>query len=294
MQKGRGIQENIFESRGFGLHRNVMSMPSIFCGKDPFDDPFFNDPFHQTMFGPRTMQNTSREKGVVIEELGSDDEGGNHFAETGNNEDFVEPSIEHPDDDYDDVNGNAERKNSDATYKNAHQKIEPPKVHNFSSQTSRVTYGGVDGAYYTSTRTTRIGVDGVVIEENKEADSTTGQATHRITRGIKDKVLSVLKKLDSDGKVDTSHTLQNLSEDELEGFEEEWKGNNIGQLPEWKGRYAMHRNEGSGSSEQNRNQVWTPFPSFGQAGRATGFASNYETGSNASGGTKKVVRINIE
>ncbi|CAL0324568.1 unnamed protein product [Lupinus luteus] len=290
MQKGRGIQENIFESRGFGLHRNVMSMPSIFGGKDPFDDPFFNDPFHQTMFGSRTMQNTSREKGIVIEELGSDDEGGNHFPEIVNNGGFVEPSVEHPDD----VNGNAERKNSDVTYKNDHQKIEPPKARNFSSQTSRVTYGGVDGAYYTSTRTTRTGVDGVVIEENKEADSTTGQATHRITRGIKDKVHSVLKKLDLDGKVDTSRTLQNLSEDELEGFEEAWKGNNIGQLPGWNGGYAVHRNEGSGSGGQNRNQVWAPHPSFGQTGRATGFASNYETGTNASGGTKKVVRINIE
>ncbi|KAE9610742.1 hypothetical protein Lal_00021260 [Lupinus albus] len=294
MQKGRGIEENIDESRGFGLHRNVMSMPSIFGGKDPFDDPFFT---HNTMFGQRTMQSTSREKGIVIEELASDDEGSNHFPQYGNNQDFVEPSIEHPDDndnDHDHDHVNAERKNSDVTYKNDHQKIEPSKAHKFSSQTSRVTYGGVDGAYYTSTRTTRIGVDGVVIEENKEANSTTGQATHRITRGIKDKVHSVLKKLDSDGKVDTSHTLQNLSEEELAGFEEAWKGNNIGQLPGWKGGYAVHRNEGSGSGEKNRNQVWAPLPSFGHAGIATGFASNYETGTNASGGTKKVVRINIE
>lgn len=31
-------------------------------------------------------------------------------------------------------------------------------------------------------------VNQVVMEENKEADTTTGQATHRITRGIHDKV----------------------------------------------------------------------------------------------------------
>lgn len=30
-----------------------------------------------------------------------------------------------------------------------------------SVQTSRVTYGGVDGEYYTSTRTTKRGTDGV-------------------------------------------------------------------------------------------------------------------------------------
>ncbi|KAK7247047.1 hypothetical protein RIF29_41923 [Crotalaria pallida] len=153
------------------------------------------------------MQKTSRDKGIVIEELGYDDEGVNHFPESGNNEDFVEPYVEHPDDDV-----NAERKNSDVTYKNDHYKVEPPKAHNFSVQTSRVTYGSVDGAYYTSTRTRRMGTDGAVIEESKEADTTTGQATHKITRGINDKGHSVLRKLDSDGKVDTSQTLHNLDD----------------------------------------------------------------------------------
>lgn len=32
--------------------------------------------------------------------------------------------------------------------------------------------------------------------------------------------------------------------DELAGFEEAWKGNNIGQLSGWKSRYDVHRNEG--------------------------------------------------
>lgn len=78
----------------------------------------------------------------------------------------------------------------------------------------RVTYGGIDGTYYTATTTRRAGNDGVcsfpfmswlnnlvflgsnstcvvkqrVLEESKQADSTTGQATHRISRGIQDKV----------------------------------------------------------------------------------------------------------
>jgi hypothetical protein len=83
-----------------------------------------------------------------------------------------------------------------------------------SVQTCRVTYGGVNGDYYTSTRTTTAGTDGVsnflrascfiyclssesnavilnkvVIEETKEADRTTGQAKHRVSRGIHDKVI---------------------------------------------------------------------------------------------------------
>lgn len=53
----------------------------------------------------------------------------------------------------------AEKKNSGATYKNEHYKSEPQKGSNFCF--SRVTYGGIDGAYYTSTRTRKIGADGV-------------------------------------------------------------------------------------------------------------------------------------
>lgn len=78
----------------------------------------------------------------------------------------------------------------------------------------------------------------VTIEESKQADRTTGQATHRISRGIHDKVNlgnelnsyilfynelvlqlilvvqghSVTRKLEPDGKVDTVQTLHNLDE----------------------------------------------------------------------------------
>lgn len=36
-----------------------------------------------------------------------------------------------------------------------------PQASKVSFQTCRITYGGVNGAYYTSTRTTRTGTDGV-------------------------------------------------------------------------------------------------------------------------------------
>lgn len=297
MQKGREVRDNIFEPRGFGdfggfgFGRSMM--PSLFGGRDPFDDPFFTDPI-DSLFGPnsasRTMQKTNRDKGIVIEELDSDDEGAHNFPESGN-KDFdqkkykstMEPSVEHPDDD---VN---ERKNSDIIYKNDHYKVQPSKARNFSFQTSKVTYGGIDGAYYTSTRTRRMGTDGVLMEENKEADTTTGQATHRITRGIHDKGHSVLRKLDSDGKVDTTQTLHNLNEDELAGFEKAWKGNNMAQLP----GFDVHRNDDPSGGKQNRNQVWR-VPYLEPARRTREFPSIHEAGTNSGGRTKKVVRINIE
>ena len=81
--------------------------------------------------------------------------------------------------------------------------------------------------------------------------------------------------------------------DELAGFEEAWKGKNMGQLPGWKGGYDMHSNQDSSGAKQNTNQVWS-LPSWEQAGRGRGFRSNYEMGADSSGRTKKVVMINIE
>jgi hypothetical protein len=106
MQKGREVQDNVFEPSGFGdfgFHRSMM-MPSLFGGRDPFDDPFFSDPFDR-MWDPRSASSRStqkyREKGVVIKELDSDDEGTDNFDEKIFRS-TMEPSIEHPDDD---VNG---------------------------------------------------------------------------------------------------------------------------------------------------------------------------------------------
>ncbi|XP_048422819.1 uncharacterized protein LOC103930501 isoform X1 [Pyrus x bretschneideri] len=143
----------------------------------------------------------------------------------------------------------AERKSKDVMYRNDRNNVEGAhsQGRNFSVQTCRVTYGGVDGAYNTSTRTRRAGGDGVSLKETKEAYKTTGQATHRISRGLHDKGHSVTRKLMSDGKVDVLQTLHNLNEDELPGFEVAWNGNVEGHLPGWKHEFDMH---GSGSREQ--------------------------------------------
>ncbi|CAK8575077.1 unnamed protein product [Lathyrus sativus] len=304
MQKGREVQDNVFNPRGFtnfggsGFHR-IMTMPSLFGGRDPFDDPFFTDPFDNPFFtdpfdnmwspssaSSRSMQKTNGDKGVVIKELDPDDDGVDSFNEKIYRSP-MEPFVEHPDDDVD-----AEKQTNGVIYENDHRDSEEPfKAHtcNMSFKTSRITYGGIDGAYYTSTRTRKTGSDGMVIEECKEADTSSGEATHRITRGVHDKGHSVLRKFDSDGKVDTTQMLHNLNEDELSRFEETWKENNRARLPD----YDVHRKKDSRVGEIKKNKVWS-LPFSEQDSRARGVASNFETGNSSEGRAKKIVRINIE
>lgn len=56
-----------------------------------------------------------------------------------------------------------EGKNNDVNYKTHQSKVQgtQPQARGFSFRTCKVTYGGVDGPYYTSSRTRRTGNDGV-------------------------------------------------------------------------------------------------------------------------------------
>ncbi|KAE7997071.1 hypothetical protein FH972_001738 [Carpinus fangiana] len=323
MQRGREGGDDFFRSGesgdllgsfgGFGgdrrSHRSMM--PSIFGERDPCDHPYFTRPFGSLfdsgsgMFGSSAATSkkdqTSRATGIVMEELTSDGEGLNEEDEgTGVEKDnhqnhsrpCKEPSVEHPDDDTD------ETKSKILVYGNDGNKVEVKHSHasRVSVQTCRVTYGGVNGDYYTSTRTTRAGTDGVVLEETKEADRTTGQAKHRISIGIHDKGHSVTRKLNSDGKMDTLQTLHNLNEDELAGFEEAWKGNAKGNLPGREDGFHMHGNAGPSSSKQE-TAGWggCALPSGQQLWKAGGMKPDNDARNNFSAGrTKKVVRINIE
>ncbi|KAF3440691.1 hypothetical protein FNV43_RR18976 [Rhamnella rubrinervis] len=161
----------------------------------------------------------------------------------------AEPSVEHADDIAD-----AERKNktlSSQTHNEPYKvKGTQPQNRSYNFQTCKVTYGGVDGAYYTSSRTRKAGGDGVVVEETKEADKTTGQATHKLSRGIHDKGHSVTRKLNSDGKVDMLQTLHNINEDELSGFEKMWNRNVEGRFPGRRDEFDRYNHAGSSSSEQ--------------------------------------------
>ncbi|KAJ4880836.1 glycine-rich protein [Raphanus sativus] len=87
-----------------------------------------------------------------------------------------------------------------------------PQTRSYVFQSSIVTYGGHNGNYYTSSKFTRTGSDGLTLEESKEANTATREAAHRISRGLHNKGHTVARKLNSDGRVDTRQTLHNLNE----------------------------------------------------------------------------------
>ena len=133
MQGGRG-RGNPFFSFGDPF-AGFEGMPSLFGGRDPFDDPFFRRPFGgifpsvpggspfmdmnplgSSLFGPRpnpfmdehayrihesrsSLPNNS--KGPIIEELTSDDENEQPDSENSQQENSgKQPYVEHPDDEF--------------------------------------------------------------------------------------------------------------------------------------------------------------------------------------------------
>ncbi|GAB4861895.1 hypothetical protein Ancab_037150 [Ancistrocladus abbreviatus] len=272
----------------FGGLGNFGGFGASIFGRNPFDDPFFTRPFG-TLFTQSNIPGDSSQvlasKAPVIQEVHSEDEGEGKELENNMNDSkkssnsSKEPFVHHPDDEADDDN-----------YNNANQKIEGNRVKGTQTKTfkfhsRKVTYGGLDGAYYTSSATRRMGSDGMLMEECKEADTITGQATHRISRGIHDKGTSVARRLNSDGKVETLQTLHNLNEDELMGFEEAWEGNTGNHLPSWSDAFGTFENTGSDSSRLGQMSNW---------GRSLLPAAGHSTNESTAGRTKKVVRINIE
>ncbi|KAL5998291.1 hypothetical protein ACLOJK_009230 [Asimina triloba] len=242
MQRGRSGRGDFFEfgdpftDFGFGSHRSLMSG---FFGRDPFDDPFFNRPFG-SMFGPSMLgpsifdrpapgftqhevRQPKKSSGLIIEELLSDDE--------------------------------------DDEHKRSKDEKGAPRKHSGPSKGPFVQHADEETeAYYTSSITRRTGSDGLTVEESKEADTTTGRASHRVSRGIGNKGHSVMRKLDSDGKVDTMQTLHNLNEDELDRFEESWKGKSKKHPPGWNHEFDMlshgHARATGNSQEGESSQGW--------------------------------------
>lgn len=311
-RQGQGREDFFNMGDPFSSFRGFGGFPSLFGGRDPFDDPFFTRPFG-SMFSTGVFDpghaiddapGSNASKGLVIEELDSDDEGGGGKNEDTNHETNVNdmyqrhdaairaPTVEHPDDD-------ADEDKSNVIYRGDHSRVGEKHNHgrSFSVQSCKVTCGGVDGAYYTSTRTRRTDNDGAVLEEGKEADATTGQATHRVSRGIFDKGHSVTRKLGSDGKVDTVQTLHNLNEDELAGFEKAWKSSGRGSSPGLSNDYDLQQKAGPGGDAQKGSSSsggWA-LPSVDQIMRPSGMGARYGARSTPSNErTKKVVRINID
>lgn len=202
-------------------------------------------------FLERNTLQPNRSKGPIIEELNSDDEKEIDDQEEKNDNprkhDRPEKEAYVEDQDYQTEGVNKRRMlfHNESNSVNNAQSI--AQGHSFTFHSSTVTHGGSNGAYYTKSRTLRRGTDGLVIDESKEADSTTGQAAHRLTRGIHDKGHTFTRNLQSDGKVDTMQILHNLEKDDLAGFEQTWTNNARKSLPGWSQGYMQN---GSGSSTQ--------------------------------------------
>ncbi|KAI7742052.1 hypothetical protein M8C21_030058 [Ambrosia artemisiifolia] len=175
-------------------------MSKLFGGKDPFDDPFFTDPFYNP---------DGSTKDITIEELDND--------------------------------GNNSVQNTEVAVKKA-PAHKPHDSNGFSYR--RVAYGGVNGVYYSSSIGQRTGSDGLVLLEIKEEDKTAGQAMHTISRGINEKGHTLTKTRDPSGKEDSLQILHNLNEDELGGFEENWKVNADKYIPGWSDGFSSLENSG--------------------------------------------------
>ncbi|KAL9256083.1 hypothetical protein AKJ16_DCAP17581 [Drosera capensis] len=274
---------------------------SFALGRDPFDDPFFNGCFH-SMFpsynsvaeGDCSSQLPSSPTKPLIQELNSDDDmdvqdlDGDGVGEPKRRSSGFdkEPFVDHHHDDVD-----LEKEHVNEKY----NKADTTQSDSFKYRYCKVTYGRVDGAFYTSTSIQRMGADGSLMEECKEADKTTGQATHRISRGIKDKGHSLTRKLKSDGKVETVQTLHNLQEDDLTNFNEAWKGSTEKHMPTWDLFSILGNtgNVGSSSSAQDFMHInRLHLPGAAKVGGTTGVTN--EEMDRPAGRTKKIIRINIE
>ncbi|AQL02270.1 glycine-rich protein [Zea mays] len=286
MDRGQNGRDDVFGRRdpfsgfGFGPHRSLFS--GLLGGRDPFDDPFFTHPFGGRMmgdhdmfvpspFGPMGGPFGDMRNGGFIEQapprgnrrrpvITEVEEDGGENAEHGNQQPNQDPYVQEPDDGIDETEGGQVELHRDLSRANSGGQ---PQARTFTYQSSSVTFGGINGAYYTTSKSRRTGSDGITVEESKEADTTTKEATHRISRGIHDKVdksllcqsciwlikiilnspvhtglctehifdlsidngsknakknfnlgHSLTRKLNSDGKVDTTQTLHNLNEDE--------------------------------------------------------------------------------
>lgn len=198
----------------------------LFGGKSPFDDPFFTSQFDN----PSGSRNQ-----ITIEEMNPD------------NDDAWQNNVP----------------SKELSVKNSSEY--PTGVQSFSFQ--RVAYGGPDGIYYTSSVGKRNGGDGVFLMEMKEEDQLVRESLHTISKGIHDKGHSVTTKQCSDGRVDSLQTLHNLEQDELTGFEENWKTNADKVLPGWSNGFNLLENSGANSNvwdDFGRLSGWGewPFPSL--------------------------------
>ncbi|XAR63172.1 hypothetical protein NMG60_11023017 [Bertholletia excelsa] len=232
-------------------------MFKLFGGKDPFDDPFFTSPFD--MFQKQT-DSGHRSKEITIEEVDSD---GNPLSHSEPNKELVVK----------DPSGKVPNKN--------------PNGGGSNLSFQRVSYGGLNGMYYTTSVTRKKGDDGVLLMEINEEDKTVGESLSTVSRGIQDRGLSVSTKRTSDGKPDTVQTLHNLNEDELVNFEEAWNANAQKLPAEWDGGFKLLEDAEAKTGGWDWWPAWDGWalPWTEQAGGDGGAAN---------GRAKKTVQIDME
>uniref|UniRef100_A0A0R0G051 Uncharacterized protein n=1 Tax=Glycine max TaxID=3847 RepID=A0A0R0G051_SOYBN len=162
---------------------------------------------------PTPAPKPSRQRrGPIIQELHSDEENENTTEEKKGN------SRKHGRSNGEPFAGNENKINIFGSQPHTYIIGPQPQSHSFCFQSSTVNYGCPNGKYYTSSRTRRSGRDGLNFEERKEADSSTRQASHLISRGIHGKGHSFSRNLNSDGRVDTRQTFHNINEEKLAFF----------------------------------------------------------------------------
>ncbi|KAG5228459.1 glycine-rich family protein [Salix suchowensis] len=261
--------------------------PSLFPDLHP--SPFPN--LHPSGFVEQQAPKLKKSRGPIIEELDSDNEKGEEDKEKKENprkhgRSSKDPYVEVPDDEEAEARKSKQLQYSN-DYSNFNSMESQPQGRSFTFQSSSVSYGGANGEFYTSSKTRRAGSDGVTFEESKAADSITGQATHKVSRGLHNKGHNLTRKLNSDGRVNTMQTLHNLNEDELTGFEEAWKGNAGKHLPGWTGSFSGIDNIGIGTSSRGQNAQasrggWA-LPSAEQPQQSVRIAPDTAVGAGSSG-----------
>ncbi|CAO2177616.1 unnamed protein product [Urochloa humidicola] len=176
----------------------------------------------------------SRPKGPIIKELSSDDEDDAHDDKEDEKKkgnfrkhprESKGPYVEDPDEEVEDSK-RPKHGPFGREFNRASTSHSQPQT--FMFQSSTVSYGGPNGACYTSSTTRRTGADG----------------GHSLT-----------KNLNSDGHVNTLQTLHNLNEDELSTFEESWQRNARHNLPGWDPRINMLGNGNAHPDFRNANQI---------------------------------------
>ncbi|XP_051145816.1 uncharacterized protein LOC127261562 isoform X2 [Andrographis paniculata] len=291
-----GVKEDSNSSgSGFGFLRSMLRGE-----EDTSNESFFKRTLRK-LFGsesnassePDKLSQNSRSKGPIIEEVDSDGEGTledkegreeSHAARSNKN-----PIVELPED-QDEDDGRNERNSKDILHRAANRGKEEKDTRSVSF--TRVTYGGINGAYYTAT-SSRVTTNGVTLEETKHADRSTGQAAHQISRGINGKGHSVLRKLNSDGKVDTRQILHNINEDELLGFEKAWKHDADRHLHGWNDK--LNPNIGKMNRELVAMGSYFQDPFIEHSNRKQGQEIHKDLiPQSSTGRSKKIVTVNID